>query len=41
MHVLHMLVQVGSVVGGVVTLGAVEQLGLIWEVCVVVDLQQV
>ena len=39
MHVLHMLVQVGSVVGRVVTLGAVEQLGLVWEVCVMVYLR--
>lgn len=39
-HVLHMLVQVGTIVGGVVTLLAVEQLGLVREVRVVVHLER-
>ena len=38
-HVLHMFVQVGAIVGGIVALVAVEQLGLVWEVGVVVNLQ--
>ena len=38
-HVLHVLVQVGPIVGGVVALLAVEQLGLVREVRVVVNLR--
>ena len=39
-HVLHVLVQVRPVVGRVVALRAVEQLGLVREVRVVVDLKR-